>query len=139
MPVAWPHDGLQHDKGSGEELAKTYRSSGVKMLPLKASHAPEGQQKEGEGGNSVEKGLLDMLERMQSGRFKVFAHLADFWEEFRLYHRKDGQLVKLNDDILSACRYALMMKRHAATNSTTRNFFENQQNPFGILDSVAGY
>src|SRR5215475_2105605 len=24
------------------------------------------------------------------GRFKVFKHLNDWWEEFRLYHRKDG-------------------------------------------------
>jgi hypothetical protein len=30
---------------------------------------------------------MDMLIRMESGRFKVFAHLNDWWEEFRLYHR----------------------------------------------------
>ena len=28
---------------------------------------------------------MDMLQRMESGRFKVFKHLNDFWEEFRLY------------------------------------------------------
>lgn len=27
---------------------------------------------------------------MESGRFKVFKHLNDWFEEFRLYHRKDG-------------------------------------------------
>ena len=137
IPTAWPHDGLQHDKGSGEELAGLYRKAGVNMLKQNASHPPQGQEKEGEGGNSVEAGLLEMLERMQSGRFKVFAHLTDFWEEFRLYHRKDGKLVKMNDDILSACRYALMMRRHAKINSIERplgNF-----NAFGVLDGVAGY
>jgi hypothetical protein len=33
IPVAWPHDGLQHDKGSGEQLAEQYRKLGVNMLP----------------------------------------------------------------------------------------------------------
>ena len=37
---------------------------------------------------------MDMLNRMQSGRFKVFKHLNDWWEEFSLYHRKDGKVVK---------------------------------------------
>jgi hypothetical protein len=27
IPCAWPHDGLQHDKGSGEELAKQYAAT----------------------------------------------------------------------------------------------------------------
>jgi hypothetical protein len=30
---------------------------------------------------SVEAGLVDMLTRMQPGRFKVFKHLKDWWEE----------------------------------------------------------
>jgi phage terminase large subunit-like protein len=33
LPWAWPHDGLQHDKGSGEQLAKQYRDQGLSMLP----------------------------------------------------------------------------------------------------------
>ena len=31
VPISWPHDGLQHDKGSGEALAEQYRKYGVKM------------------------------------------------------------------------------------------------------------
>jgi hypothetical protein len=54
-----------------------------------------------------------MLERMQTGRLKVFAHLADWFEEFRLYHRDDGKVVKLRDDLMSATRYALMCLRFA--------------------------
>ena len=62
-----------------------------------------------------------MLERMQTGRFKVFRHLADWFEEFRLYHREDGRVVKLRDDLISATRYALMCLRHAQP--LTRNGF----------------
>lgn len=115
IPVAWPHDGLQHDKGSGEALAKQYRDLGVNMLKDKATHPPDPKQgqKEGEGGNGVEAGLMEMLDRMQTGRLKVAKHLNDWWEEFRLYHREDGKVVKLGDDLMSATRYLIMMLRHA--------------------------
>ncbi len=83
------------------------------MLDNRATHAPKDGDEEGSGGNGVEAGLMEMLDRMQSGRFKVFKHLADWFEEFRMYHRKDGKIVKMDDDLLSATRYAVMMKRHA--------------------------
>ncbi len=107
LPWAWPHDGLQHDNGSGIQLAQQYKDNGLKMLLEKATF--EG------GSNGVEAGVTDMLERMQTGRWKVFDHLNDWFEEFRLYHRKDGLIVKENDDLISASRYALMMKRFAVT------------------------
>lgn len=107
IPVAWPHDGLQHDKGSGQQLKEQYRAAGLNMLDEQASHE--------EGGNGVEAGLMDMLERMETGRFKVFSGLNDWFEEFRLYHRKDGKIVKERDDIVSATRYGVMMLRFART------------------------
>jgi hypothetical protein len=50
IPVAWPHDGLQHDKGSGDALAAQYRNLGVNMLKEKATHAPAKGEEEGTGG-----------------------------------------------------------------------------------------
>lgn len=107
IPVAWPHDGLQHDKGSGEQLAEQYRKHGLAMLKERATFP--------DGSNGVEAGLMEMLDRMQTGRLKVAKHLHDWWEEFRLYHRDDGKVVKENDDLMSATRYALMMLRFAKT------------------------
>lgn len=105
IPVAWPHDGLQHDKGSGEQIATLYRKEGVAMLAERATFS--------DGTNGVEAGVMDILDRMQTGRFKVFRHLNDWWEEFRLYHREDGKIVKENDDLMSATRYGFMMRRFA--------------------------
>ena len=65
---------------------------------------------------------MDMLTRMQTGRFKVFKRLNDWWEEFRLYHRKDGKVVKEGDDLMSATRYAIMMLRFASTKATFDSF-----------------
>lgn len=105
LPWAWPHDGLQTDKGSGEQLAKQYKKAGLNMLAMRATFP--------DGSSSVEAGLMDMLDRMKSGRFKVFETCAQWMEEFRLYHRKDGKVVKEHDDLISASRYATMMLRYA--------------------------
>jgi phage terminase large subunit-like protein len=110
LPWAWPHDGLQHDKGSGQELASQYREQGLKMLPEKATFK--------DGSNGVEAGISEMLDRMQTGRLKVFDHLRDWFEEFNLYHRVDGIIVKKGDDLISATRYAMMMKRFAKTSAS---------------------
>ena len=107
IPWAWPHDGLQHDKGSGDQLAGQYRAQGLNLLQERATFE--------DGTNGVEAGVIDMLDRMQTGRFKVFSTVQEFFEEMRLYHRKDGRIVKERDDLISAARYALMMKRFATT------------------------
>ena len=57
---------------------------------------------------------------MESGRFKLFKHLNDWFEEFRPYHRKDGRVHKEGDDLMSATRYAVMMLRFARTNIPPR-------------------
>ncbi|MDL2203530.1 terminase family protein [Brucella intermedia] len=105
LPWAWPHDGLQHDKGSGEQLAKQYEEQHLNMLPERATFE--------DGTNGVEAGIMEMLQRMQTGRWKVFSTCGEWLEERRLYHRKDGKIVKERDDVLSASRYAMMMLRFA--------------------------
>lgn len=107
IPVAWPHDGLNAEKGSGEPLGELYRKHGVKMLPERAKFS--------DGSSSVETGVMTILERMRTGRFKVFSHLADWLNEFRLYHRKDGKIEKRSDDLMDATRYAIMEVRSSST------------------------
>jgi phage terminase large subunit-like protein len=115
LPWAWPHDGLQHDKGSGQALRDQYEAQRLRMLKDKATHPAAEGEEEGTGGNGVEAGVMELFDRMQTGRLKVFSHLKDWFEEFRMYHRKDGKIVKMDDDLLSATRYANMMKRFAIT------------------------
>jgi phage terminase large subunit-like protein len=109
-PVAWPHDGLQHDKGSGEQLAAQYRAQGLNLLKVRATFE--------DGTNGLEAGIAELLDRMQTGRLQVFSHLAQWFEEFNLYHRKEGLIVKLNDDLMSATRYGMMMRRQAKIQTT---------------------
>lgn len=106
IPWAWPHDALQHDKGSGEQLANLYKREGLSMLPERASFH-DGR------GNGVEAGVMEMAQGFQKGKIRVFKSCSEFFEEYRSYHRKDGKLVKLREDIISAVRYAYMMQRFA--------------------------
>lgn len=110
LPVAWPHDGLQHDKGSGEQLQKSYKDQGLNMLSERATFE--------DGSNSVEAGVMEILQMMQTGRWKVFSTCENWLQEFRLYHRKDGKIVKERDDLISASRYAYMMRRLAKVEKT---------------------
>ena len=129
IPVAWPKDGLQSDKGSGIALAQQYRDQGVNMLYDWARNplAPGDTKK---GNNAIEPGIQDMFQRMESGRFKVFGHLDGWWQEFSQYYRKDGKIIPKNDDIMSATRYACMSANQAMAGGSSKGGY----NMTGSLD-----
>jgi phage terminase large subunit-like protein len=105
VPVAWPHDGAQHDKGSGLSLSMQYKNFGANMM---AGHAIN----HGTKTNSVEPALEEMREMMFGGKFTIAGHNHELIDEIRNYHRdEDFRLVKQRDDLVSAVRYAIMMRR----------------------------
>ena len=70
-----------------DTIASHYRREGLHMLGTHAAFP--------DGSISTEAGILEMQERMATGRFRVKAHLADWLDEYRSYHRdKDGQIVR---------------------------------------------
>lgn len=140
LPWAWPPDGLQHDKSSGMQLAKQYKAQGLNMLEEHAQYPPKEEDEEDieqtrKSRVSVEAGVMDMLDRMQTGRFKVFSNNPDVFEEVRYYHRKDGKIVKERDDLISAIRYAIMSLRYAATKPAK---MVHRRKPRRVLDSEMG-
>lgn len=94
-------------------MKEQYKKFGINMLPERAQFEPGADGSK--GGNSVEAGVSLMLERFQARSLRVFSHLDEWFAEFRLFHRKDGVIVKEDDDILSATRYGVMMLRKAKT------------------------
>ena len=99
-PVVFPHDVDMTEKGSGKTVRKFYNEAGLtRTLDFKNA----------DGSISVEPGIMQLMERMRDGRFKVFHSCIEFFREFRLYHRKEGKLVKENDDVLDATRYGAIM------------------------------
>ena len=120
IPIVWPHDGMKEDPKSGKTLRNLYYEEGLTQLMDDHFTNPPGPgEVEGKGGIGVEAGLMDVLERMRTGRFKVFRELEDWFIEKRQYHRKvvNGRSVinKVKDDLMDATRIATMSIRHAET------------------------
>lgn len=116
IPVAWPHDGVNRDKGgAAEQVIKSYRDEGVNALSRSARY-----NNDKGGAQPVWPIIEEIKERERTGRFKVFNTQTTYLEERRNYHIKrdqDGKakIVNRRDDALKACFYAVMMKRYATT------------------------
>lgn len=94
IPIVGDPAGQGSSQSDGKSLFGLYAKEGVYI------HA---------ANNALESGLMTMLQLMQAGQFKVFTHLEDWWREFRTYRRgKGGSIVKRNDHLLDATRYAVM-------------------------------
>lgn len=114
IPIAWPHDLSASDKQSGRPLASIFRDDyNLNMLPQQFSNPPSIGQMEGQGGMGVEVGLWNILTAMETGRFKVFSNLTDWFREKGIYHRKDGKIVKRMDDLMDGTRYGYQSLRFA--------------------------
>ena len=108
VPVAWPADGLQHEKGKdvATQQKKNWSDAGFSLIYEHATWL--------EGGVSVESGLYKIADLQRKGKYKVFKGQPALMEEHRQYHRDEkGNIVKVMDDLLDAGRYGKMMKRFA--------------------------
>jgi hypothetical protein len=61
VPIAWPHDGHTHDRGSGLSLSMQYKGFGANMMP---SHA----QNHGTNSNALEPALEEIRELFYTGK-----------------------------------------------------------------------
>jgi hypothetical protein len=113
-PVAWPHDGNVAQRNIGGDMMPIYRQFDLNMLPQHAQFVT--------GGYSTEAAVLEMQQDFRRaggpGGLRVREDLAEFWAEYRQYHRRTmpngrSELVKKNDHLLSALMKARMMKRYA--------------------------
>jgi phage terminase large subunit-like protein len=107
LPWMWPHDGERSGIDGGIAMAKQYKNAGLIVHPTHVTFD--------DGSIAVEAGIMEMLTRMNEGRWKVFDTCPMWFNEFSLYHRKDGLIVKLNDDLISASRYGMMGRRFGRT------------------------
>lgn len=105
IPVVLPHDADNTERGSGRSVASYYQEAGVNTL-VETFYNPIGS--DGKKNNFVEPGIMEVLQRMKTGRLKVFKTCGRFFEEMRRYHRKDGKIVKKFDDTMDAARYSIL-------------------------------
>jgi hypothetical protein len=78
------------NQADGYRLMQMYRNLGVSLVPL---------------DNTLESGILNVAQRMHSGRLKVFPSLSKYLAERRLYScDENNQIVKDHDRLQDAAR-----------------------------------
>ena len=81
----------QHD---GTQLLQAYRLLGLNLELAK---------------NAREAGLLEVWQRLSTGKLKIFKSCTNWFAEYRLYRRDEkGEVVKENDHLMDATRYDIM-------------------------------
>lgn len=107
IPVAYPHDAGVHDKTSGAQM-KTIYARWLKMMPEPASLPGL----KGVEGRSLEGSIAEIDSREHGQAWYVSSRCPLYLEERRMFHWSAGKIVALHDDVLSAARYAFMMRRY---------------------------
>lgn len=105
IPIVFPPDMDEREKGSGRTVRQWYENAGL-ANGIDFNNCDENETR------YVEPGILAMQDAMDAGRFKILRGANEpLIEELRSYHRKDGKIVKKRDDTIDAVRYAFMMMR----------------------------
>jgi hypothetical protein len=96
MPCAYDWSGESAGPIDGANVIDLYRENGIRNL-IRADK------------RSVEKGVITVLQRMESDKLKIFSTLRKTLTELRMYARDDnGQVKKGNDHLMDAMRYGIV-------------------------------
>jgi phage terminase large subunit-like protein len=80
-------------QADGKQLIELYKQQGLRLQLA---------------DNTVEAGIFDVYERLSTGRLKIFSTCQKTLEEYRIYRRDEkGRIVKQNDHLMDALRYAI--------------------------------
>lgn len=110
-PISWPGwiDPGARNRGphDGKQLLRIYRANGLKLR---------------EADNAVESGIATVWSRLNSGRLKVVwnSNTAEWLREYLKYRRDDnGRIVKTDDHLMDATRYAIVSGLRSAVSVAT--------------------
>lgn len=108
-------------QADGRKLTDLYKQQGLKLTPAE---------------NAVEAGILEVYQRLATGRLKVFSTLSKFIWEYRLYQRDEkGRIKKENDHLQDCARYLCAGLPHARTRPVKKHSIPS----FTPSNSTAGY
>jgi len=83
----------------GDTALRKYRQLGLRLI---------------EADNAVETGIATVTSMMVQGRLKFFPHTTGkLQNEYILYRREEGKIVKKDDHAMDALRYLVMSMKHA--------------------------
>jgi phage terminase large subunit-like protein len=109
VPIAWPHDA--NVRGTdGRTARERLEAANLNVLHDAAAFRTH----DGKMTNKIWTAVEEILDRMQTGRLKLFKSCRELRDEIRTYRHEDGKIEpKQNDHLIDAMHKAVMMLRHA--------------------------
>ncbi len=105
-PVAWGAAETQGTAKDGKSYQQLFKELGLKMLSTWATNPS--------GGLSLDVSFDLLQQAISNGKLKINRHLVDLWDEIAGLERdEDNKIIASRDDLLSALRYAFMMRKSA--------------------------
>jgi hypothetical protein len=113
-------------KSDGFNLQRIYQELGLKLEWVQ---------------DSEQSGICEVVQRMKSGRLKVFRTLENFFREYRLYRcDEQGQVVKQHDLLMNCLRYLCVYGRDRMRKEPARLEEESRSTiPPGTPDAWMAY
>lgn len=99
IPIEIDPASKSRNQSDGKQLFNLYRKEGLRLI---------------EADNAVETGLLALFQMFSTGELKIFQSCIELQKEYVTYSRnEDGKIIKKNDHLMDALRYAIMGLNHA--------------------------
>lgn len=94
------------NQSDGKQLFNLYRKEGLRLM---------------EANNAVETGIMVLFQMFSAGELKIFQSCIELQKEYVTYSRDEhGKIVKKNDHLMDALRYAVMGLNHARVKPARR-------------------
>ncbi len=126
IPIAIDPASNTPNQKDGDRLFVEYLKFGLKLM---------------KADNSVTAGIMEVLQRLSTGRIKIFSTCQNTLAELRMYrYDENGKIVKQNDHLMDALRYAMRSSRHHAVLPYEDE--EEETNPWDKrngFDPITGY
>ncbi len=105
----------RRSEAGGEALLNTYTKLGLTLY---------------KANNAVDPGILEVYQKLSSGRIKIFDHMENTLAELRIYRRDlNGRIVKKDDHLMDTLRYLIMSGFDALELMPTEDNLEQQSYP----------
>lgn len=132
LPIAIDTHADRSSEAGANSLLSMYEKYGLNVS--KANNGP----------GTLEPSLLEVYQRLSSGRLKIMSHLLNTLGELRVYRRDtNGKIVKKDDHLMDALRYLVISMQHIMELPPTDEWEDNPNNQRaprrGGNSSITGY